>query len=207
MLFVCCEKLWCVQTSASLLQLHKYGLITHPPSSVLWMFRGVVCLAGVNRVLLKPLTRPPARCSGCVWSSAVNHRFDFAYLEDAVIRANSTTTTTTLCLPLSSPLPPSLLPYTYQLLRSLLILSLPCLYLAVRTKPKPARPPHSINGISAASLFLFFLLHMSTGFFFIYSLLALTLFERFPICSICIPPENKDEIYIWETADPVYINL
>lgn len=161
------------------------------------MFRGVVCLAGVNRVLLKPLTRPPARCSGCVWSSAVNHRFDFAYLEDAVTRANSTTTTTTtLCLPLSSPLPPSLLPYTYQLLRSLLILSLPCLYLAVRTKPKPARPPHSINGISAASLFLFFLLHMSTGFFFIYSLLALTLFERFPICSICIPPENKDEIYI-----------
>lgn len=134
------------------------------------MFRGVVCLAGVNRVLLKPLTRPPARCSGCVWSSAVNHRFDFAYLEDAVTRANSTTTTTTtLCLPLSSPLPPSLLPYTYQLLRSLLILSLPCLYLAVRTKPKPARPPHSINGISAASLFLFFLLHMSTGFFFLFT--------------------------------------
>ena len=121
---------------------------------------------GCEQGSLKPLTRPPARCSGCVWSSAVNHRFDFAYLEDAVTRANSTTTTTTtLCLPLSSPLPPSLLPYTYQLLRSLLILSLPCLYLAVRTKPKPARPPHSINGISAASLFLFFLLHMSTGFF------------------------------------------
>lgn len=123
------------------------------------------CVSGAcEHGSLKPLTRPPARRSGCVWSSAVNHRFDFAYLEDAVTRANSTTTTTTLCLSLSSPLSPSLLPYTYQLLRSLLILSLPCLYLAVRTKPKPARPPHSINGISAASLFLFFLLHMSTGF-------------------------------------------
>lgn len=35
---------------------------------------------------------------------------------------------------------PLLLPYAYQLLRLVLILSLSCLYLAVHTKPKPSWP-------------------------------------------------------------------
>lgn len=52
---------------------------------------------------------------------------------------------------------PLLLPYTYQLLRLVLILSLSCLYLAVHTKPKPACP-HSINGTSP-------LLHLFSGLF------------------------------------------
>lgn len=68
----------------------------------------------------------------CVWSSAVNHRFDFAYLEDAVTSAITT--------PLSFFPAPLLRPYTYQLLRLVLILSLSCLYLAVHTKPKTCLP-------------------------------------------------------------------
>lgn len=120
-----------------------------------WYFTG--CLR-CKQHCSKPLTHPLLRCSGSetgVWSSTVNHRSDFAYLEDAVTCANITT----LCLSFfPAPLP---LPHTYQLLRSVLILSLPCLYLAVHTKPKPACP-HSINGIS--QLFQLFF-HMSVLLF------------------------------------------
>lgn len=98
--------------------------------------------------------KPPALCSEAgVWSSTVDHRFDFVYPEDAVTSAN----TTTLCISLSS----LRLPYTYQLLRWVLIPSLACLYLAVHTKPKAACP-HSINGI--AQLFQLFF-HMSVLLF------------------------------------------
>lgn len=66
-----------------------------------WYFTG--CL-GCKQRCSKPLTHPLPRCAGSetgVWSSTVNHRSDFAYLEGAVTCANITT----LCLSLSSPLP------------------------------------------------------------------------------------------------------
>lgn len=56
---------------------------------------------GVNSVLQNHLH---ALCSETsVWSLAVNHRFDFAYLEDAVTSSN----TTTFCLSLFLPFSPS----------------------------------------------------------------------------------------------------
>lgn len=120
---------------------------------------------GVNRVLhthLHTLGRGVEGCDAGVWSSTVNHRSDFAYLGDAVTSVNIAT----LCISLSSPLR---LPHTYQLLRSVLILSLPWLYLAVHTEPKPACP-RSINGISLLvrlsfhmSSCAFLRLHLSGG--------------------------------------------
>ena len=74
----------------------------------------------------------------CSTPQTVNHRFDFAYPEDAVTSANTTTHSLSLFHG-----PPLCLPYTYQLLRAASILPLPCLYLTVHTKPHPTSPPTS----------------------------------------------------------------
>lgn len=164
MLFVYCEMLLssdvihvCVQISASLHWLHwKYcrsfvtklseRLLFQPPKYEFpalgslqrpyWCQVNAVDVLGCKQRSSKPLTHPLAWCLGrsdrSVWSSAVNHRFDFAYLEDAVTSAITT--------PLSFFPAPLLRPYTYQLLRLVLILSLSCLYLAVHTKPKTCLP-------------------------------------------------------------------
>lgn len=81
----------------------------------------------------KPLTRAVYALGLGMWSSAVDHSFDFAYQRDAI--ANSVSTTPSFSAP-----PRLLLPYADQLLRLVLILSLSCLYLAVHTKPKPSLP-------------------------------------------------------------------
>lgn len=106
-----------------------------------------------------------------MWSSAVNHRFDFAYQEDAVTNAITATHT----LPFYSPAP-LLLPYAYQLLRLVLILSLSCLYLAVHTKPKPSCP-RSIDGISRLFHLAFELGNGSEIIFFFFVCARLIIFN------------------------------
>lgn len=81
----------------------RTGTLLHPYWCQICVIDISQAVWGVNNVLQHHLH---ALCSEtAVWSSAVNHRFDFAYLEDAVTSSNNTTLCLSLFLPLSSPSP------------------------------------------------------------------------------------------------------
>lgn len=87
----------------ALYYIHNKSLWVHVRTRVIDV---LLVFGGVNNILQNHTYTLKSACFGCetgVWSSTVNHRFDFAYPEDAVTRAN----TTTLGLSLSSLSPPS----------------------------------------------------------------------------------------------------